>query len=162
MSNFLEEMKQKQKEKEQAERERRREDREADAAERERRRENIERRSLIGAVVSAAAALLAGGLTFLQVHYSRRDSEQAQRNFEITRKDAAESAAQARNDALDAINRQLEASKELKEQAQRSANAAESSVASRRSLFTFPSAHTSTSRQFFAALSLQASRRWSR
>jgi len=129
ITRLLKQIKQRKKEKEEAERERLRERREAEEAERESRREKMELQSLLVAIISAATAFLALLLTYLQLYYSRCDAKQNQRNFEITRKDAADSAAQARQDALDAIAKQLQASKQLKEQAERTANAAESSVA---------------------------------
>jgi len=97
--------------------------------EREHRREERETHTLrinIGLAVFAGLAALAA---LWQGYESHRATKEAQKNFETTREDAKQSAAQARQDALATINKQLDAQRELRDQAARSANAAESTAA---------------------------------
>jgi hypothetical protein len=75
-----------------------------------------------------AIAALASSAAFWQAWESHRAAKDAQNNFAITRQDARDSAAQARQDALDTISKQLEASRELRDQAGRSADAATSAA----------------------------------
>src|SRR5215467_10732930 len=95
---------------------------------REGRREGRETTNVWIAGTSAFVALVALALTFLQVRYSREDAKQAQDNFEATRKESAASADQARKDTLDQFKQQLETQHDLRDQAARSAKAAESSA----------------------------------
>jgi len=84
--------------------------------EREYRREERETHTLrinIGLAIFAGLAAIAA---LWQGFESHRATKEAQRNFETTREDAKESAAQARQDALDTINKQIEASRELRDQ----------------------------------------------
>jgi hypothetical protein len=102
--------------------------REAKIDERETRREERESHNLRLNKRLAIFAGLAALAAVWQGFESHRATKEAQRNFETTREDAKQSAAQARQDALDTINKQIEASRELRDQAARSANAAESTT----------------------------------
>jgi hypothetical protein len=92
---------------------------------RETRREERETHNFRINLILCAFAALASGAAIWQGYESHKSRIDAQDDFKTTRKDAADSAAQARQDALDAIQKQLDASRELKEQAARSAAAAE-------------------------------------
>jgi hypothetical protein len=90
------------------------------------------RRDWTAILIALLAAAFTGWQGF-EAHRARIDAAdaaktavaQAQNNFNTTRQDAKDSAAQARQDALDSINKQLDASKGLKNEAARSAKAAE-------------------------------------
>jgi hypothetical protein len=87
----------------------------------------INRGLLATSQASATAANRSALIAVIAVLLMVYQAWQSQKNFETTRKEAADSAAQARQDALDTLHKQLEAQRELIRQVQRSANAAEAS-----------------------------------
>jgi hypothetical protein len=84
----------------------------------------VNRNLMWAAIGSAVVAILATGAAFWQGYESHQARKDAQTDFVITRKDAADSAEQARQDTLDQFKQQLDAQHALRDQAARSATAA--------------------------------------
>jgi hypothetical protein len=117
LEQFMEEERQRQRVVSADAREERREHRETETV-------KINRGLLLAALASSTVAILATAAALWQGYESHEARKDAQNNFETTRKDAAASAEQARQDTLGQFRQQLDAQRQLRDEAARSADAA--------------------------------------